>query len=234
MEQKHIVSFSGGKDSTAMLIHMIELNMQIDEIYFADTGLEFPEMYEYIIKIQNYIGREITILKEGNWDKWFYGKSTRGKSKGNMRGFPLRLYHCWHSREAKFKPLDHVCKNHIRYIGYAIDENFYKRQRMIVNYKKGIKKEGYKFPLVDWVWTENDCLKYLKNKGLHNPLYNKFNRLGCWCCPKQTSKSLRVLYNDYPQLWERLMNYYYDNNSVFTDAINLQKLNTQFKLEETR
>jgi len=41
---KHIVAFSGGKDSTAMLLRMIELKKPIDVILFADTGLEYPEM----------------------------------------------------------------------------------------------------------------------------------------------------------------------------------------------
>ncbi len=45
---KHIVSFSGGKDSTAMLLMVIEYGMQIDDIIFCDTGKEFPEMYEHI------------------------------------------------------------------------------------------------------------------------------------------------------------------------------------------
>ena len=35
---KHIVNFSGGKDSTAMLLKMIEKDMPIDEIIFCDTG----------------------------------------------------------------------------------------------------------------------------------------------------------------------------------------------------
>lgn len=34
-----VVSFSGGKDSTAMLLHMIELGEHIDEVISADTGL---------------------------------------------------------------------------------------------------------------------------------------------------------------------------------------------------
>ena len=34
---KHIVSFSGGKDSTAMLLRMLEENMKIDEIYWKMT-----------------------------------------------------------------------------------------------------------------------------------------------------------------------------------------------------
>lgn len=33
---ENIVSFSGGKDSTAMLFKMLELNMPIDEVIYAD------------------------------------------------------------------------------------------------------------------------------------------------------------------------------------------------------
>lgn len=33
---KHIVSLSGGKDSTAMLIKMIEMGMVIDDIVFRE------------------------------------------------------------------------------------------------------------------------------------------------------------------------------------------------------
>lgn len=63
MEDYHVVSFSGGKDSTAMLLHMIELNMPIDDIIFVDTSIEFPAMYEHINKVEQYIGRKITRLK---------------------------------------------------------------------------------------------------------------------------------------------------------------------------
>ena len=59
----YIVSFSGGKDSTAMLLKLIEENRPIDEIIFIDTGLEFQEMYEHIKKVENFINRKITILK---------------------------------------------------------------------------------------------------------------------------------------------------------------------------
>lgn len=52
---KHIVSFSGGKDSTAMLLMMIEKGMPIDDIIFCDTGAEFPAMYEHIKQVEKYI-----------------------------------------------------------------------------------------------------------------------------------------------------------------------------------
>ena len=48
----NVVSFSGGKDSTAMLLKMIEEKIPIDCILFCDTGLEFPQMYEHIDKIE--------------------------------------------------------------------------------------------------------------------------------------------------------------------------------------
>lgn len=71
---KHIVQFSGGKDSTAMLLMMLEKGMQVDEIIFCDTGKEFPGMYVHIGKVEQYIGRKITTLKaEKSFDYYFAG-----------------------------------------------------------------------------------------------------------------------------------------------------------------
>ncbi len=36
----HVVSLSGGKDSTAMLLRMLEEEMPVDIILFCDTGME--------------------------------------------------------------------------------------------------------------------------------------------------------------------------------------------------
>ncbi len=59
----HVCSFSGGKDSTAMLLRMLEARMKVDVILFCDTGLEFPQLYEHIRKVERNIGREIAIVK---------------------------------------------------------------------------------------------------------------------------------------------------------------------------
>ena len=50
-----IVQFSGGKDSTCLLLMMLEKGMQVDEIICCDTGKEFPQMYDHIKKVDQYI-----------------------------------------------------------------------------------------------------------------------------------------------------------------------------------
>lgn len=54
----HAVSLSGGKDSSALLLLMPENGMPIDAVITADTGMEFPEMYEHLAKLDEYLYRE--------------------------------------------------------------------------------------------------------------------------------------------------------------------------------
>lgn len=66
-KQFHAVSLSGGKDSTAMLLLMIERDMPINMVLSADTGMEFPEMYEHLAKLDEHLfwerGIHITTLR---------------------------------------------------------------------------------------------------------------------------------------------------------------------------
>ena len=62
MAGSNVVSLSGGKDSTAMLLMMLERNEDIADIVFFDTGWEHPEMYDHLEKLENYTGRKFTRL----------------------------------------------------------------------------------------------------------------------------------------------------------------------------
>ena len=70
----HAVSLSGGKDSTAMLLMMIEKGMPVDGVFWADTGMEFPEMYRHIGKVDAYLFRErglhIHVLRHPRGFEW--------------------------------------------------------------------------------------------------------------------------------------------------------------------
>ena len=59
----NIVSLSGGKDSTAMLLMMIERKEPIHSVVFFDTGWEFPEMHDHIRLIEKITGLRVWTLR---------------------------------------------------------------------------------------------------------------------------------------------------------------------------
>ena len=75
-----VCSVSGGKDSTAMLLRLLESGMPVDVILFNDTGLEFEQLYDHIDKVEQYIKRYtdigITRIKpEHPFEFYFYDES---------------------------------------------------------------------------------------------------------------------------------------------------------------
>ena len=42
----NVLSFSGGKDSTAMVLEMLERNEPVHSIVYVDTGFQFPTLWE--------------------------------------------------------------------------------------------------------------------------------------------------------------------------------------------
>ena len=232
---KHIVSLSGGKDSTAMLLKMIENNMQIDEIVYCEImatstlGGEYPEMYEYLDKLDKYllktIGKKITRLKPSvTFEEQFYTKKKRGKYKNEIYGFPL-VFSAWCNSNLKTHTLDKYCKSqgeYICYIGIAYDEpERFKRL-----------SENEKAPLYEWKMTESDCLQYIKGKGLYNPLYDKFKRLCCWFCVKQSLDNLRILRRDYPEYWNMLLEWQKDSKIRFRSDYTMQQLEDKLQKED--
>ncbi len=204
---KHIVSFSGGKDSTAMLLKMLEDNWKIDEIIFCDTGKEFPDMYEHIRQVQNYIvrnyGKEIvTIQSRKSFDYYMFDHiKTRGKNKGKKGyGWAIKFGKKgirWCTSYLKESLMDRYLKqkygkgNYTEYIGIAYDE-------------PGRVKDK-RYPLIEYEMTEAECLQFCYDRGFTwNGLYEKFDRVSCWCCPFKRLKELKVLYLEFPELWQKL------------------------------
>ena len=55
---RHILSLSGGKDSTALAIFMRGRIPEMEYV-FCDTGEELKETKEYLDKLEVYLGKEI-------------------------------------------------------------------------------------------------------------------------------------------------------------------------------
>lgn len=208
---EHIVNLSGGKDSTAMLLLMLERGIRVDRIIFADVGenAERPEMYEYIDKVEQFIHRPIERIKseKWTWDKLFFQKYTsKSKHVGKIHGFrycPTTGQMCGYREPLKTRPLKRAGgSDNVIYIGIAIDEAHRAVRKLYKN-----TKNQYRFPLIRFKMTEADCIKYLKERDLHNPLYGIYSRLGCIACGKQSMQSLRVTYKHRPHEWQMLEYY---------------------------
>ena len=198
---KHIVSFSGGKDSTLMLLMMLEKGMSVDDIIFADTGMEFQELYDYIDRIERYIRRKITRIRGGQtWDDLFFAKKKKGNNIGQIYAFPMTMA-CDMTRRLKLTPIQQYYRSiegeFLVYIGIARNEE-----------ERYLRLKGNeRAPLYDWGIDENFVIQELKRRGLHNPLYDTFDRLGCYTCPNINLKELRLMRKRYPKEYARLLWY---------------------------
>lgn len=228
----NIVNCSGGKDSVAMLLMMLERGIPCDRILYADVGemAEFEEMYAYIARLERHIGRPIETVRSDRWTarSIFYGYPFRGCHMDEIRGFPPTVgVGCRYRSWLKVEPLELASgPGNDVFIGIAADEA---QRSRAGEYAKG--KQNYHFPLVEWGITEQDCLEYTRQHGLYNRLYDYFKRLGCWWCPKQSIGSLRQLYWHFPKEWTQLRQMEADQGRPFKYGYPAEQLERRFQSE---
>ncbi|MDD2230117.1 MAG: phosphoadenosine phosphosulfate reductase family protein, partial [Candidatus Cloacimonetes bacterium] len=61
-QTKHLLALSGGKDSSALAIYMLDKGIDMEYV-FCDTEKELDETYEYLTKLESYLGKKIIFLK---------------------------------------------------------------------------------------------------------------------------------------------------------------------------
>lgn len=54
-----VPSFSGGKDSTYLVLRLHELGIKMADIVYFDTGWEFPHMDAHIAQVEDIIKQKI-------------------------------------------------------------------------------------------------------------------------------------------------------------------------------
>lgn len=224
-----VLSLSGGKDSTAMLLRLIEEKRPIDLILFCDTGLEFPQMYDHLKKLEQYIGMNITYLKADHSFEYYFSEYMPKRKNLDLRQYKGNSWAGPHNRWCtgvlKTRVVNAYLKklkkeyDVVEYIGIAADET------------KRIKNGCY--PLVEWGMTEKDCLEYCYARGFDwGGLYQIFHRVSCWCCPLQALSELRKLYEHYPELWEQLRIWDDSTWRQFRKDYSVRELEIRFALEK--
>ena len=97
MPTRHILSLSGGKDSTALAIFMRGRIPEMEYV-FCDTEKELPETYEYLDRLEVFLGKEIKRLKHD-------GKGF-DELLQSRRGFLPSAQVRWCTEHLKIKPFE--------------------------------------------------------------------------------------------------------------------------------
>lgn len=234
----HVASFSGGKDSTAMVLSMIQLGYQLNEVLFCDTTMEFPAMLRHVEKIKEVVesaGIKFTTLRAEKDFEHLMLHHVPKRKKETLQGqigysWPGPLSR-WCTRALKVQIINrHLrsLKEHyevIQYIGIAADEE-YRLDR------KENQTPDKKFPLVEWGWTESDALNYCYGSGYDwEGLYELFNRVSCWCCPLQSFAELKKLREHFPDLWSKLREMDAQTWRKFRSGYSVLDIEKRFDLE---
>lgn len=192
---RHILSLSGGKDSTALAIYLKDRIPEMEYV-FCDTEQELTETYEYLAKLEVYLGKPITYLKHD-------GKGFDELLKAR-RGFLPSPQVRWCTELLKIKPFERYvgedpCFN---YVGIRGDELY---RKGYVSTKPNITT---RFPFIEDGLVKEDIYRILNDSGLGLPAYYEWrSRSGCYFCFYQQRIEWVGLLENHPELYEKAMKY---------------------------
>jgi len=193
---RHILALSGGKDSSALAVY---LHRKIEnlEYVFCDTGKELDETYEYLAKLEAFLGKEIHVLKHQSG----HGFDEILKIK---KGFLPSPEFRWCTEYLKLKPYEAFIGDDlaISYVGIRADEP---HRTGYVSTKPNIKAV---FPFIENNIRLEDVERILEDSGLGMPRYYEWrSRSGCYFCFYQQKREWIGLLQNHPELFEEAKKY---------------------------
>ena len=212
-EEKHVLGLSGGKDSAALAVFMKQNHPELNiEYFFTDTGKELPEVYDYLGRLEGFLGQPILRLNpDRGFDFWL-------KQYNDFLPSPQTR---WCTRQLKLRPFEMWLKPYLdrgvtvfSYVAIRADENYREgysstQDRLIV--KLPFRESGVDKPGV---------FELLNGAGLGLPEYYKWrSRSGCTFCFYQQKIEWVRLKERHPEAFEEAKSYEktaVDQGSPFT------------------
>jgi 3'-phosphoadenosine 5'-phosphosulfate sulfotransferase (PAPS reductase)/FAD synthetase len=187
---RHILSLSGGKDSTALAVYLHSRMPELEYV-FCDTGEELPETYGYLDRLEVFLGKQIVRL---NPDRPFdhYLQVYRGVLPDARTR--------WCTRKLKIEPFERYVGNDAcyNYIGIRADEL---HRKGYISTKPNIVAV---YPFIDEGVKQEDVYRILEESGLGLPAYYQWrSRSGCYFCFFQRRVEWVGLLENHPDLYEK-------------------------------
>ena len=204
--ERHVLGLSGGRDSAALAVYMRQHHPELDiEYFFTDTGKELPEVYEYLGRLEGFLGQPILRLNpDRDFDFWL-------KQYNDFLPSPQSR---WCTRQLKLRPFEQWLRPKLEdgetifsYVAIRSDEEYRegyasKNDRLIIRlpFKEvGVDKAG--------------VLEILDGAGLGLPAYYTWRtRSGCTFCFFQQKIEWVRLKEHHPEAFEEAKAY--EKNSV--------------------
>ena len=191
---RHVLGISGGKDSAALAIYMRD-KLQDVEYFFCDTGSELEETYEFLNKLEAYLGKPITRLNpERDFDWWLQ------RNKNFLPSARTR----WCTVDLKLKPLEKWIGDDeaISYVAIRADED---GRKAYMNPRGNIRTV---LPFVEAGIDKAGVHKILERAGVGLPKYYEWRtRSGCYFCFFQRKMEWVGLLEKHPEKFKAAMAY---------------------------
>ncbi len=181
IDSKHVIAFSGGKNSTVLLYLVMQYDANVTAV-FNNTGVEFPETVKFVRWLAEKWGFNLVVVEPEMtfWEiveKYGYPHHARYDDREPrccyyLKTKPAYDYYREHEIEVVFLGMS-AFESRARKLNFAHRGSWY------------MVKEGWikSNPLV--FWTDEDVFRFAKEEGIPlNPAYEKYGitRTGCLPC----------------------------------------------------
>ncbi len=233
MKEKHVLGISGGKDSAALAVYMRQNHPELDiEYFYTDTGKELPEVYEFLNRLEGFLGKPILRLNpDRDFDFWLE----------KFNHFLPSPQSRWCTRQLKLRPFEQWITGFLSE-GHTV--NSYVAIRADENYREGYisKKEGLKIhlPLKAAGVDKEGVTEILEISGLGLPKYYEWrSRSGCTFCFFQQNIEWVGLLERHPEKFEEAKAY--EKNAIehgspftWTQGESLEQLSQPARIQQIK
>lgn len=197
MAERHVLGISGGKDSAALAVWMREKHPELDiDYFFTDTGEELPEVYEFLGRLEGFLGKAIARLNPRRDFRFWLREYNHFLPNPQTR---------WCTRKLKLAPFEQWVRPSLA----AGDKVFsYVAIRADEEYREGYTSKAdnllVRLPFREAGVDKNGVVDILESSGVGYPKYYEWrSRSGCTFCFFQQKIEWVRLREQHPEDYEK-------------------------------